>query len=147
MLDSVPVHDLMSRHVMTIGLDDSLERARDIFEKQGFHHLIVIERGKAVGVISDRDLLRNISPFIKSPLAQRSQDLATLRKHVHQIMTRRLVTVAPDSTAAVAAQLMIEQNVSCLPVIDQEQHVVGILTLRDLARWIVEQSVQTTNPS
>ena len=139
MSDSVLVRDLMTARVVTIGMDDSLADARHRFARYGFHHLIVTERGRAVGVLSDRDVLRHLSPFIDTPLVQRSQDLATLQRRIHQIMTRRLIAIDPDSTAAQAAHLMVEQKVSCLPVIDERERVVGIITLRDLARWLVAQ--------
>lgn len=128
------VCDLMSRKVVTVGMDDWLSTVRKLFEQRGFHHLLVVERDKVVGVISDRDLFKNLSPFIGIPSA-RSQDECTLRRRVHQIMTRKLIGVPPDTSVEQAAVLMLEHNVSCLPVLSLEQRPLGIVTARDLLRW------------
>lgn len=57
------VGDPMTRHIVSVSMDDPLQRVRAAFEAYGFHHLLVIENERLVGVISDRDLLRNLSPF------------------------------------------------------------------------------------
>jgi acetoin utilization protein AcuB len=131
------VRDLMTAEVITIGMDDTLHRARQIFHEKRFHHLVVMEEGKPIGVLSDRDLLRQLSPFVGVRMSERPQDLATLQKRVHQFMTRRLISVEPDATIPEAARLFMRQRVSCLPVIDTAGRLVGILTTRDLVRWVV----------
>ena len=98
----------MSRDVVTIAMDETLQAASELFTRHGFHHLIVVERDKAVGVVSDGDFLRNVSPFLNLSLAQRSQDLATLNRRIRQIMTRQLISVHPSMPAADAARMMIE---------------------------------------
>ena len=125
------VRDIMTRKTITIGMDDSLQRVRDLFEEHGFHHLLVVENRRVVGVISDRDLLRSVSPFIDR-IAERSRDLATLNRRVHQIMTRRPVTITSDKSVEEAAQIMLEHGVSCLPVVTEHGHPAGIVTSRDL---------------
>ncbi len=139
--ETLTVKSLMSTHVVSISMDETLQAARQVFNRCGFHHLIVMERNQPVGVLSDRDLLKNISPFVGAPLSERPQDVATLRKRIHQIMTRQLVAINPDSSASDAARIMIEHRVSCLPVIDAEQRLVGIITLRDLVQWMVEHTL------
>jgi acetoin utilization protein AcuB len=124
---------VMTRKIVTIEMDDSVRRVRDLFEECGFHHVLVLEKGRLVGVISDRDLLRTVSPFIDT-LAERSQDLATLNRPVHRIMTRNPVTVSPEMKVEDAARVMLEQGVSCLPVVTGDGRVVGIVTSRDLLR-------------
>ncbi|NLE57945.1 MAG: CBS domain-containing protein [Planctomycetes bacterium] len=136
------VREIMTSEVVTIGMDETLEAARSVFNQRRFHHLIVIEGGKPVGVISDRDLLKNISPFVGVRMSERPQDIETLRRRIHQIMTRRLVSIEPDAPAAQAARSMMHHRVSCLPVIENGTTLVGIITLRDLVRWVVLDSLQ-----
>ncbi len=64
-----------------------------------------------------------------------SQDLSTLKQRIQQIMTRTLVTIDPDATVAEAARKMLTERVSCLPVVDEDIHSVGILTIRDFLPW------------
>ena len=137
MPESLRVSEIMTTRVVTIGLDDTLQTARELFARHGFHHLIVLENGRPFGVVSDRDLLRHLSPFLGVPNAQRQQDVATLKRRMHQVMTRELISVPPDCTVAAAARLMIERKVSCLPVIAEDQGLIGILTMRDVVRYVM----------
>jgi acetoin utilization protein AcuB len=132
------VGTIMTRHVVTIGMDDSVRKVRDIFASMKFHHLVVVEHGKVVGVVSARDLLKNLSPFLGT-LGERTQDLTVLRRKVHQIMTRRLVSVTEETTLREAGSLMLEHRVSCLPVLDASGACVGILTQHDLLSWALVQ--------
>lgn len=131
------VQDVMSRHVITIDMDRTLEDVRRVFEAAPFHHLVVMEDRQVVGVVSDRDLLENLSPFL-GKMAERSQDVASMNRRAHQIMTRHPRTVAPESSVADAGGLMLRERISCLPVVDDAGALVGILTLRDVARATIE---------
>ena len=108
----------------------------EIFRARGFHHLVVRERGRLVGVISDRDVLRERSTFIDT-LAERTQDVETLKKRVHRLMSRKLVTARESEAVSAAAARMLEAKVSCLPVLDAGGELVGIVTMRDLLRALV----------
>jgi len=125
------INQIMTRVTITIGMDDDVRRVRDLFEEYGFHHLLVVEKRRLVGVISDRDLLRSVSPFI-GKLSERSQDMATLNRRVHQIMTRKPVTISSEMKVEDAAEVMLGHRVSCLPVVTEDGHAVGIVTWRDL---------------
>ncbi len=127
---------IMTRPVVTVSMDDTLEAVRTLFEDAAFHHAIVIEDGQVVGVVSDRDLLRNISPFA-GKFDERTQDAASLQRKVHQVMTRRLVSVGPETPISKAAETMLLQRVSCLPILDKAGACIGIVTLRDILRWTV----------
>jgi acetoin utilization protein AcuB len=135
------VSSIMSRPVITVSMDDTLETVRGLFQEERFHHAVVVEEGKVVGVVSDRDLLRNISPFA-GRFAERAQDAQSLQRKVHQVMTRRLVSIAPDAPIARAAETMLLQRVSCLPVLDEAGACIGIVTLRDILRWTVRTADQ-----
>lgn len=123
---------IMSRRLITVHPDDSVAAVRRLFELHGFHHLLVVEQGRLLGVISDRDLLKNLSPFIGSNM-ERTADAHLLDRRVHQIMRRKPVTATPDTPYCDAARLMVEQKISCLPILDPETgRPVGIVTWRDL---------------
>ncbi len=134
----VLVGDIMTAKVLTVDMDRSLNDVRRIFERSAFHHLIVVEEGKLVGLVSDRDVFRAVSPFVGTS-TERSCDAFTLRKHVHQIMTRLPETTTADSPAEDACRLMLESRVSCLPVVNERGACVGIVTIRDIARWALTE--------
>jgi acetoin utilization protein AcuB len=131
---SAHLRQIMSPHVVTVSMDDSLRIVRQLFEQHGFHHLLVVDGRRLVGVISDRDLLRHVSPFVGHDLAERTQDAATLNKRVHQIMTRAPISARPDATFDQAISLILEHRISCLPVVDEQSHPIGIVTSRDLLK-------------
>lgn len=131
------VQEVMSKHVITINMDRTLEDVRRVFQAAPFHHLVVMEDQRVVGVVSDRDLLQNLSPFL-GKMAERSQDLASMKRKVHQIMTRQPRTVGPGASLAEAGGLMLRERISCLPVVDDAGGLVGIMTLRDVARATIE---------
>lgn len=129
----VKVSAIMSSPVVTVHLDDRLSVVQEIFGRTRFHHLIVVEQGKLFGVVSDRDLLKAISPNI-GKRAERDVDAATLNKRVHQIMSRKPIFLREDDSVLEAIRLFDEHAVSCLPVVNHDDAPVGILSWRDLIR-------------
>jgi acetoin utilization protein AcuB len=130
---SVCVSSVMSRRVVSVDYDDRLRTVKKLFDQHGFHHLLVVEQGRLHGVLSDRDLLRALSPFIGT-LSETTRDAETLDRRVHQVMTRRLTTLGPEATLAEAIDVFLAERVSCLPVIDASRHPLGILSWRDVLR-------------
>ncbi len=125
------VKEIMTRRVVTIEMDDSLEVIREIFTKVKFHHLLVVSDGKLVGVISDRDFFKAISPYVGT-LSETVRDRATLEKRAHQIMSHYPVSVLRSCPIPKAVQLMLDRGISCLPVIRADGSVEGVITWRDL---------------
>ncbi|MCA9293635.1 MAG: CBS domain-containing protein [Phycisphaerales bacterium] len=128
------LEDIMTTHVVTVSMDATLAQIQRIFLQFRFHHVVVTEDGKAVGVLSDRDLLKNVSPFV-GKLSEQSRDTNSLKKKAHQVMTRGLVCAPASMLAADAALMLLQNNISCLPILDAEHHCIGIVTWRDLLRW------------
>lgn len=133
------VGDIMSARVVTVEMDDRLDVVKQIFDTLNFHHLLVIdERKKLTGVVSDRDLLKALSPQLGSA-AETTRDAATLNKRVHQIMSRKLFTLHPGAAIADAVQLFLEQRISCIPVVDEEFKAIGILSWRDVMKLMLAE--------
>lgn len=131
------VEDLMTKRIVTVGFDDTLETVREIFRETGFHHLLVVDERELQGVVSDRDLLRTLSPFIDS-VVETQRDKGTLSKRVHQIMSRAPKTLRPDADLADAIQLFLDHKVSCIPIVDSEFRPVGIVSWRDVLKTCAE---------
>lgn len=132
--------EFMTTRLVTVEPDDSLETVREIFAHTSFHHLLVVEAGKLLGVLSDRDLLRHLSPYIGT-LTESPRDTATLHKRVHQVMTRHPETLGPASALAVAVEKFRLRDVTCLPVVDEAGCPIGIVTWRDMLKLLVEAGV------
>ena len=136
------IERLMSTRLITIDMDVSLKEIRELFEKASFHHLLVTEKDKLVGVISDRDILRWTSPFIGTP-QERPADEHLLHKRAHQIMTRHPVTLYNTDSVAKALQLLVDKKLSCLPVTDADGSLVGIITARDFLQFMLKMVTNT----
>ncbi|OOP57041.1 MAG: CBS domain-containing protein [Candidatus Brocadia carolinensis] len=128
------VSSIMTHKVVTVEMDDTLLTIRMIFQHVKFHHLVVVDNRKPVGVISDRDFLKAVSPFLGKNI-ETTRDLDTLKKRAHQIMTRNPVTVYPETSIESAADLLLEKNISCLPVISSQGDIVGMVTWKDILQF------------
>ena len=136
MFSDIKIEEIMTRTVVTVEMDDKLALVKEIFDNSKFHHLLVLEDGKLFGVVSDRDLLKAISPNIGSMVVT-YKDMATLQKRVHQIMTRKPITLMPNNTIIEAAALFNKHKISCIPVVDSENRPVGIVSWRDLIKKVL----------
>lgn len=136
--------EFMTTRLVTVEPDDTLESVREIFAHTSFHHLLVVEAGKLLGVLSDRDLLRHLSPYLGT-LTESPRDTATLYKRVHQIMTRHPETVGPASPLAEAVEKFRLRDVTCLPVVDAAGCPVGIVTWRDMLKLLGEVGLRPVN--
>ena len=127
------ISEIMTKDVVTVDMDATLKSIYEIFDKKKFHHLLVIEEGVLRGVISDRDVLKAISPFLNT-LAEQDRDLFTLKKRAHQIMSRKTVTITKDTSSEDAARKILRENISCLPVVSPDGTIEGIVTWKDLLK-------------
>ncbi|TFW31097.1 CBS domain-containing protein [Duganella callida] len=127
------VKDIMSKHVVTVGLDDTLALVKEIFDHSKFHHLLALEKGELLGVVSDRDLFKALSPNIGTNV-ETYKDLATLNKRVHQIMSRKPRILRDDASVDDAIDLFNAEPISCIPILSHDDRLVGILSWRDILR-------------
>ena len=129
------IHEIMTKSPITIGMNDTVKHMGELFKSYGFHHLLVIdENQKLAGIISDRDYLKVLSPFINT-YSERDRDTAVLERKAHLIMNHQPKTAGPELTLAEANHFFITQKVSCLPIVDKDQKVLGIVTWRDILKW------------
>lgn len=139
-INHLTLADIMSTPVVTVEMDDRLMLAKDIFDQVRFHHLLVVDNDNNTlqGVLSERDLLRVISPHIGSS-AETVRDLDTLQKRVHQVMTRNPITASPHISIQAAAKLILQHGIGSLPVLEAGK-LVGIVTWKDLLRAYCQPS-------
>jgi acetoin utilization protein AcuB len=125
------VSDIMTARPVTIHQDQTLRQALEIMESHNFRHLPVLNSDRQlVGIISDRDCRMALnSPYI---LRERWQDEALADQlRVRTMMTPAPIVIEPEAEADEAARLMLNNRVSCLPVIRSET-LVGIVTTSDI---------------
>ena len=127
------VDQVMSTRLVTVKMDDPLKKVKQIFDKTHFHHLLVIDGIKLYGVISDRDLLEALSPNIDS-VSETLKDRASLKKKVHQVMTRKPITLEKNANIYDAISIFNNTKISCIPVVDDKFQPIGIVSWRDILK-------------
>lgn len=135
------ITQIMTSPVVTVKMDDDLKTVKSIFDKTKFHHLLVVDAGKLCGVVSDRDLLKTLSPYIGSA-AETARDVATLKKKVHQIMTRKPVVVLDNASIEAVLRIFVDHRFSCVPVVDGDAKPIGIVSWRDIIKYLVANQVK-----
>lgn len=124
------VRELMTGAPITVSPDTPVYEARQLMLKEGFRHLIVTERDRLVGIVTDRDIRLNL-PSQATSLSVWEVNYLLTRLTVGQVMSKTVITVGPDRDAHDAARVMLEHKIGALPVMDGER-VVGILTETDI---------------
>jgi acetoin utilization protein AcuB len=126
------VRDAMTREVVTVAPEMSAGQAWGLCRERNIRHLPVVEGGRLVGIISDRDL-RDLSPPRNTP--DQENTLGWVR--IRDVMSPEVVTAHPLDTIEHAASVIYENRFNCLPVV-AEGELVGIITSSDLVRTLVE---------
>jgi len=126
---------IMTHPVVTVELDDSVRDLKAILDAAPFHHLLVTEGKTLYGVISDRDIFKALSPNLGTPL-ESPRDAAALNKRAHQIMTRKPYTLRRNASIKQAISLFEKHKISCIPIVDADNCVEGIVTTRDIIRLL-----------
>ena len=115
--------EIMRRDVVTLGRDESIDHLDASMRALGCRHLPVVEDGRVVGIVTDRDLLRATpaGPTIASA-----------------IMTRDVRTIDASTPLSEAGRILIERRIGCLPVVDDEGKLAGLLTSSDFVSLAVQ---------
>jgi CBS domain-containing protein len=124
----IKVADFMTRELVTVKESDDLALAESILRLGGIRHLPVVRDRKLVGLVTHRDLLRSGTSGAPAARAVLAQD----------IMTRSPTVVAPATSLAHAAHLMLRNKYGCLPVCEEDGTLVGIITESDFVRFAAD---------
>jgi len=132
------VSDWMTRDVITITPETSLKEAHVIMNKKGIRRLPVVTHGKVTGIVTLGDI-RGAEPSQASSLSvwEANDLLANLK--VSEIMTRNPATIHENESIGEAAKFMLEKKFSGLPVVDEAEQLVGIITESDIFRLVVNE--------
>ncbi|MFT7008762.1 MAG: acetoin utilization protein AcuB [Colwellia sp.] len=133
------VEILMNKKLITLSMDSTLSEAKEVFEKQKIHHLLITDdEGLLAGVMTDRDLYKNLSPTIGTS-QETHRDTALMQKKLHQIMARNLITSQAEQSLNEAVLLFYDNNISCLPIVNEQNKAIGIITWRDILKVLALQ--------
>jgi len=130
------VKNWMSKPVITIDVDASMNDAIKLLKNHNIKMLPVMEKGKLVGIVTDRDLKRASASDATSLEIHELLYLISKIK-IREIMTQNPITVPHDYTVEETAEILLKHNISGVPVIDQYHEVVGTITQNDIFRILI----------
>lgn len=133
------VKHFMTKEVITVTKDTRVTDAVDIMERNNFHRLPVVENNEYIGLVTDEEIAEN-SPSSVTSLSIYEMNYLFDKMTVGEIMIQQNTTVTPNTLLEEAATIMNEQNVTVLPVLDDANHVVGILTYKDIFKALIDLS-------
>jgi CBS domain-containing protein len=122
------IGDMMTREVLSVAPEDTIGEAAQKMVERGVGSAVVLDFGRLIGIFTERDLLRAVADRVHSSEAR-----------VREWMTADPITVGPDTPAEDAARTMLDNGFRHLPVVEGER-AVGIVSIRDVARWISDEA-------
>jgi len=142
------VQEVMTEQVISLEPQDFIARAIEVMQAEECRHIPIIdEQGKFIGLVSDRDVLRNLPYAGKRPPSAPKR----FREHLfaadswttnsliplENIMVRNVSHISPSCKIREAADILCKKKISCLPVIDKQENLRGILTVTDIIRELL----------
>lgn len=125
---SESVKSIMTPRVQTVKAEEPLRRALEKMVKRNVGSIVVLEGERPVGILTERDMARYVA-----------RGTSTLRSQVRKLMSSPLITIAGSAAVQEAMMMMLKHGIRRIPVVEKEK-MVGIISERDLLRWVVRSS-------
>ena len=130
------VVDVMTREPLTVTATETIGEADDLMSQNKILQLPVVKGKELVGIITDRDIRSFLSGSL---LASPDQREMALKTRIREIMTSEPITVSPDDELEETVELLIEEKVGGIPVVDETEGLVGIVTYVDVLRCFLNR--------
>lgn len=145
------VKEIMTTDVITVSTGDSVELCAKLMQENNISGLPVLnEAGKVAGIVTEGDLIRRASRikapgyleilggliYLGSPKKFVEELQRAMSLEAGQLMSKNVISIKPGDGVEKAATLMVENSISRLPVIDDDEKLVGILSRRDIMRCL-----------
>lgn len=137
MKNDPPVAEVMTPHPHFVQMNQQISDARAALADGRFHHLPVLDGRRLVGIISTTDLLE--CGFEPRDSHEDLDEYLDNHFMIPQIMQTELVTIPSDSTVRDAARALTTGVLHSVPVVDQDQNLVGIVTSTDIVSYFLFQ--------
>lgn len=132
----IKVVDVMTKNPLVMTPAETIGQADELMTENRIRQLPVVDEGALLGIITDRDIR---SFLAQSALVEPEERAKVLRTKVSEIMTAEPLTLAPDDDLREALELLIEEKIGGIPVVDQAEGLVGIVTYVDVLRCFLNR--------
>lgn len=130
------VAEKMTKHPISVTSEATIGEVDRLMKKNKFHRMLVVDDGKLIGYLSDRDVMR-VAPSPATSLSKYEIRSLLDKLSVKDVMQKKVVTVNEDATIEEAALIMYNNKVGGLPVVSEVGAVVGIITATDILKTFV----------
>lgn len=138
MLFKRPIKEIMTKDLITLTPDDSLSKAKELFDKHGIHHIPVVHFRKIVGLLSKSDFLLYANSIEDGVDINVKEDQKLNFTKVKQLMVNRLGKLEADDRIEVAIDIFLKNYFHCLPVVDGDE-LLGLVTPYDILKYVTQE--------
>ncbi len=130
---SLRVSEIMQKEYASVGPKERVDFADQLFKLGRFRHLPVLDGGRLVGIVSSRDLMKAaLTEVLDFEPGQRRAFFKAIE--ISEVMTRKVISAGPDTPLTEVASRMVKEQIGCLPIVDGEGAMVGLVTETDLLK-------------
>jgi len=148
------IKEVMSKDVITVSTGDPVEKCAKLLQEHDISGLPVLDDdGKVVGMVTEGDLIRRASRvkapnyleilggliYLGSPKKFVDELQRAMALEAGRLMSKDVITVSPEEKVEKAATLMVEKSINRLPVVDDQERLVGIISRRDIMNCLYEE--------
>lgn len=134
--NAINVNDVMSKDPLTVSPSDTVGQAEELMYENHYRQLPVVENKQLIGIVTDRDIR---SFLAQSSLLEPEKRGKALRTKVTDIMTAKPLTLSPEHDLREAVELLLEEKIGGVPVVDETEGLVGIVTYVDVLRCFLDR--------
>ncbi|KEQ56183.1 Inosine-5'-monophosphate dehydrogenase protein [Marine Group I thaumarchaeote SCGC AAA799-B03] len=120
------VRDIMQKNVITIEHDKTVHDAAVILKEKEISFLVIMSKGKPVGVVSERDIVQKVAV----------EDAKASSVQLEDVMSKKFRWVSPDTPIEEAVQKMLNNNIRRLIILDNDENLAGVITQTNLAEFL-----------
>ena len=133
----ITVKEMMTSNPITLSRFNSLHDARKLMEEKGFRHIPIVDDEELVGLVSQRNIFAN---GVSSQELMSKEELSKIEAGtlIADIMSTNITTITAKINVADAAHLIFNKKFGCLPVVDNNNHLVGIITDHDFVSMTIQ---------
>lgn len=126
--------EIMMGSPVTLKPEDTLDLANDVISLGRIRHIPVLDDGRLVGIITERDLIGAAATQIFG-LKQKNKSALLKTVKIKEVMKKRVISAAPETPIKDIAHMMAEKKIGCVPIVSAGA-LVGLVTTTDLLRYV-----------
>ena len=132
-ISEITIGHIMTKDIIAAGPTNRFSQLFQFFSERNINHMPIVENGKLIGIISNKDIVRLLYKYV---IVQKRTDIAVLDEELKiiDLMTKDVLTATEDTTIVDVKDMFGKHPFHCLPVVNAEGHLVGIVTPKDLMK-------------